>query len=709
MVRTGADDPITFQVVRNRLLAITEEMRIALQSVSGSPTVTEATDFFTGLYLPDGSFATMGHQVTHEAAPVGAFIRHLRAKRSVTIEPGDMFVGNDPYVAALHQNDVQMAGPIFREGELVAWAGVMAHETDVGGMDFASWSPGAREVYQEGLRIPAVKLVDRGRLREDVLELIVTASRLPAALGLDIRAFIATLNVATARLHALMDRHGLEMVGAAMRRMIDETEAQARERLRELPDATVHVRDFLEHDGHADRLYRVDLLMTKAGDELRLDFSGSSPQSPGFINATRSGLHGGVTGGLIPTLGFGLPWNEGLLRPVRIEAPDGLICTAQHPAPVGSATVETVWVVTNVVCHGLNLLLSASERHAARAQAVSSGTMATFNLGGVNQFGERFGLHLLDPLAGGSGAFASRDGIDAGGPPAVPVPGIADVESNEQVAPLLYLYRRLRPDTGGAGLRRGGASAEIAVTVHDVDSAEAIIMTHGAEVPNSVGLYGAAPGAMVCQQFGELDDTLQDLGPKPGRRTMTARDVFAVAWQGGGGWGDPIERNPEAVAHDVRRGVVTPEAAMRVYGVVLVDGRPDRDATADRRLAIRAERLGAPPAALPDPDAPGRPLGPALRLLATADGWEVRTRGGAVLGVGSTAWRGGALRRPFDPGTPLHPDLAMTAFYCPRSGERLAVDVHERDAGPEDDLLLAPPSPAATTMPVPLPHGDGHG
>lgn len=700
-------DPIAYEVVRNRLLAITEEMRIALQSVSGSPTVTEATDFFTGLYLPDGSFATMGHQVTHEASPVGAFIRHLQQRTTVDIGEGDMFIGNDPYVGALHQNDVQMAAPIFRDGRVAAWAGVMAHETDVGGMDFASWSPGAREVYQEGLRIPAVKLVDAGKLREDVLELIVTASRLPAALGLDIRAFIATLNVANSRLQELMDRQTSEFVEATMRRMIDETEEQTRERLRLLPDGTVHVRDFLEHDGHSDELYRVDLVLTKTGDQLVFDFGDSSPQSPGFINATRAGMRGGVTGGLIPTLGFGIPWNEGLLRPVEIIAPDGLICTATHPAPVGSATVETVWVVTNVVCRALSLLLSASERFADRAQGVSSGTMATLNMGGINQFGERFGLHLLDPLAGGSGAYASRDGIDAGGPPAVPIPSIADVETNEQKSPLLYLYRRLRPDTGGAGTRRGGASAEIALTVHGVEEADALIMTHGAEVPNSMGLHGGLPGSVVSQWFGsralesgyperlpgsltEMGGRWEELGPKPGHRTITGNDVFAVAWQGGGGVGDPILRDPESVLVDVRRGVVSERQAEELYGVVITDDGVDLEGSERKRLAIREQRLGEAPKTVDTvKDPSGRQFGPGLFLHHGNSGWEVRSRVGAVLGVGSTDWRAGALRRFLDLGIPLHPDLTATAFYCPASGDLLTVDVHERGAEPFDDLALA--------------------
>lgn len=669
--------PVTYEVVRHRLLSITDEMRIALQSVSGSPTVTEATDFFTGLYVPDGSFATMGFQVTHEAPPVGALIRHLVATGR-SIYDGDMFIGNDPYVGALHQNDLQMAGPVFHDGQVVAWAGVMAHETDMGGMNFASWCPGATEVYQEGLRIPAVKLVDRGEVRDDVLEMILAATRLPAALGLDIRAFIATLNVARDRLTSLFDHYGADQVSTVMHRMIDETERATRQRLTELPDATVRVRDYLEHDGHTNCLYTVDLVATKTGDTLVLDFSGSSPQAPGFINATRPGLAGGVTGALIPTLGFGIPWNAGLLRPVRIDAPDGLICTAQHPAPVGSATVETIWVVTNVVQKALNLLLAASPRHAHRAQAVSSGTMATFNLGGVNQFGERFGLHLLDPLAGGSGAFATHDGVHAGGPVAVPMPAIADVETNEQVSPLFYRHRRLKPGSGGAGQHRGGDTAEIAITLRGIPAAEALVMTHGAEVPNSTGLFGGWPGATVHQRFNG-----EPLGPKPGSIPMRPGDLFEVSWQGGGGYGDPRLRDRAAVTADVAAGLLSPKQARDLYGL--------------HTGSIAADSIDhARPGSI-DVDAPGRPLGPALRLVETDDGVQVRTIGGAVLSTGTTRWRTGAVAQPVDPaahGITLHEDLTVTAFTCPLSGIQLAVDVHRRDEDPLDDFELPPTRPA---------------
>jgi N-methylhydantoinase B len=372
---------------------------------------------------------------------------------------------------------------------------------------------------------------------------------------------------------------------------------------------------------------------------------------------------------------------------VRIEAPDGLICTAQHPAPVGSATVETIWVVTNVVQKALNLLLAASPQHAERAQAVSSGTMATFNLGGINQFGERFGLHLLDPLAGGSGAFACRDGIHAGGPVAVPMPAVADVESNEQVSPLFYLYRRLGLASGGAGRHRGGDAAEIALTLRAVAGAEALVMTHGAEVPNAAGLFGGWPGATVTQRFNG-----GRLGPKPGRIPMRPGDVFAVSWQGGGGFGDPLLRAPSDVASDVAAGLLSTRDAREVYGVVLDGTTVDGPATASCRARLRAGRIQADATPV-DPILvdTGRALGPALRLVEAAGRIEVRSIAGAVLSTGSTRWRTGAVARPADAaahGITLHEELAMTVFYCPVSGIQLAVDVHRAGEAPLDDIEL---------------------
>ncbi|HWK62479.1 MAG TPA: hydantoinase B/oxoprolinase family protein [Eoetvoesiella sp.] len=697
-------NPITYEVIRNRLIAMTEDMRVALQSASGSPTVTEASDFFTGIYLPDGSFASMGFQVTFQAPVVGTLIRHVQSRPYFKVQDGDMFIGNDPYVGALHQNDVQLTGPIFVDGELVAWAGVEAHETDVGGMDFASWSPKARDVYQEGMRIPCVKLVDGGEVREDVLDMILTASRLPAQLGLDIRAFIATVNVARERMTTLVRRYGAQTVVEVMKRMIAGSGNRLKARLTELPDGVYRASDFLEHDGHQNVLYKIDLELTKRSDRLRFDFSGSSPQAPGFINCTRAGLVGGVTGGLFPILAYDIPWNQGLLDCCDIEAPEGLVCTAQFPAPVGSATVEAIWVVSNVVSAALNKMLSASERYRPRAQAGNDGTMATFNLGGRNQFGEVFGLHLMDPLAGGSGAYASRDGVCAGGPINAPMPSIADVERNEQVAPLFYLHRRLAVDTGGPGKYRGGRSAEVALTLGGIDRADSLIMTHGAEVPNAAGLSGGWPGATIRQRFGYgavaegvsvPEGDWKELGPKPGLLPMTSQDVFSVVWQGGGGVGDPLLRDPAALRRDIEQGVVSPEAAQTIYGVVLDEqGRLDEPATQARRRALMDERAQGVPLRKVGADAVqvGR-LDDCLALWRDADGVHVVSPGGHVLCSNSTRWRAGAVPRTFRQlpaqyKIDLHEGLAMTAWYCPASGALLGVDLHEKGVVPADDVEL---------------------
>ena len=736
--QTPAVDPVVSQVVRGRLIAITDQMRLALQAVSGSPTVTEASDFFTGIFLPDGAFATMGHQVTFEAAPVGALIRHLLGN-GTELKDGDRIIGNDPFIGALHQNDLQMCAPLIVDGEVIAWAGVMAHQTDMGGMDFSSWSPNAREIWQEGLRIPAVKLVDGGELRQDVLDMILAATRLPAQVGLDIRAFIATLNVAADRLTELCRQYGTVLVQNVMTTMVANAEASVRARLRELPDGVIRVTDYLEHDGESDRLYSVDLVATKQGETVTLDFSGSSEQAPGFVNCSRPGLMGAVAGAVIPTLGFGIPWNEGLLRPFTVTAPDGLVCTAVSPAPVGSATVETIWVACNVVTKALNTLLAASATHAHRAQAVSSGTMATFNLSGRDRDGHFFGLHLMDPLAGGFGAFADHDGPNAAGPMGTPSPCIADVETNEQTSPLFYLHRRLARDTGGAGRQRGGLGAEVALTV-TVQNAQALVMTHGLEVPNSSGLGGGSPGGLVSQSFGvghlpnrtdvagraaavrplSAHDQLQfkALGPKPGSFPISATDVFAVRWQGGGGIGDPLDRDPEDVAADVRLDLVSLDHARVVYGVVFRTGGSssplgevgvvETAQTSQLRHELRAERLGTSVDSVPELTAPiapdGVPVGLApgarwlalsdrLRLVRKDDGlWQVRTVDGAVLAEGSTRWRQGAVR--FEPRLPdevvstLHPELMVTAWACPVSGHLLAVDVHRRGQEPSHDLDL---------------------
>jgi N-methylhydantoinase B len=328
--------------------------------------------------------------------------------------------------------------------------------------------------------------------------------------------------------------------------------------------------------------------------------------------------------------------------------------------------------------------------------------MATFNLGGRNQYGEPFGLHLMDPLAGGYAAFASKDGYEAGGPINSPAPAIADVERNELAAPLFYLYRRLACDTGGPGQYRGGASAEVALTLAGVEEADALIMTHGAEVPNACGLFGGYPGATVTQKWsnGAAKDGVYSgkadwisFGPKPGLRKMRRGDIFAASWQGGGGWGDPLDRDPVRVQRDCQNELVSPQAAADIYGVVLTDTQVDAEETRIRRALLKSERIRGR-ARIADCPAEAETIGwigPALKLVRLTDEIHVASRAGAILARGSTRWREGAVRAPFAASAALrlHEQLEMSCFYCPVSGDLLAVDVHEKGTHPIDDILLA--------------------
>ena len=710
-------DPIAFEVIRHKLMAITEEQRIAFQSISGSPVVTEASDYYTGLFLADGTIATMGYKVATQGGPMTLAIKMLlELFPEETLKPGDVFLSSDPYRAAVHQNDIQILQPLFHDGGLVAWAGFGAHEVDVGGMDFASWCPKAKDVYQEGIRVAGLKLSDAGVVREDVWRFVLSLSRLPQLLDLDMRGMVAAGHVSQKRMSELMNRYGVEGVQTAMAQMIAFSERKMRARLRALPDGCFEAVDFLEHDGHENRLYRISVKLTKTGDQLVIDFSDSSDQAPGFVNATRAGLRGAVVGGMFPSLAFDIPWNEGLLRPVEIISRQGSICDAKFPAPVGAATVEAVWVAKNALSAALSKMKACAPDLQDEVQAVSCGTMATVNMGGTDQYGHRYGIHFMDPMMSGFGAYNGDDGYDVGGSYSTPIPNVANVESNEFLSPMLYLHRRLAIDTAGAGTWRGGMAGSMAFTAHGVKETEALIMTHGLEVPNSSGLFGGYPGSCVKQTLcagsdllkrhanGDMPTRIEDLfgdrvemGPKPGLMPLHPGDVFQTSWQGGGGFGDPLDRDSDHVRDDVDFGRYSPAFAQAIYGVILDGDRVDQASTLATRAAMKADRLkqAAPPTAPQKDrvDAVEQPIGGSLQFgRLNARRWFACACGQA-LAPDSSNWRDGVACRKVEPaqintGIILHAELEMRQYLCPSCGSSLSVDVLQKDAPHPHDIKL---------------------
>jgi N-methylhydantoinase B len=696
-------DPITFEVVRNKLAAITEEQAITLKRVSGSVIVVHATDFNNGTYLADGSIVTMGPQVIMHTGTMSSVIRAIIEDLSENpgINQGDQFILNDPYKGAVHQPDVSIVSPIFHEGERIAWVGSCAHQLDVGGMVFGSWNTQATEIQQEAMLLPGVKLVEGGEIRHDLWQMIMGMTRLPQSVGLDLRAMIAANNVAEQRLIELMERYGANVVLSVMHTEIDISERQFRARLSALPDGVFRSVDFIDGDGLQDGLHNVSVTVRKQGDGIVFDMEGTSPQAEGFINCTRSGLIGGLFNGMLPLLAPDIRWNEGILRAVTLEAPEGIVCNATRPAPCSGGTISAAWVSMNAAVMAIARLAACSPLTAGDSQAVSKGSVPVVPMSGLDETGLPFGTMLLEGTAGGGGAGLGWDGLDPSGDFTTPRPSLGNVEDNEMDGPYLYLYRRLLTDTGGPGASRGGRSVGVALTPHGAAFVRASLVGHGVKAPNSVGMFGGLEGATVEARLLKGDGSDPDttglpdpaavragdaeiLNSKVAMFRLDRGDVFAWTSEGGGGYGDPLDREPARVAADVAQGIVSAQRAERDYGVVLSDGRIEDSQTAARRAAMRGERLdGRTPTREPgrlELAAGETPVGPALKLDAAR---HIRCRCGEDLGSAAGNYKDAALTRAVEPEhhgahLVLHPELELREHICPACATLLESEVVRR-------------------------------
>lgn len=719
---TDAVDPVTYEVIRHKLWSINSEGATTVEHVSGSP-VVHATDYNFGVYTATGQMAVIG---TYLLTPIytGAMAIEEFLRRFDDIEPGDVFIINDPYLAAMHQNDVQFCKPVFRDGEVVAWLGCMAHQVDLGGMDPGSWCTTATDVFQEGIRIPPGRIVRRDVVNQELWDTIVLNSRMHDTVANDFRAFLAGLRVAEQRFHELCDRYGAGQVRATMETTLDSTETDLRAMLRELPDGVYEHTSYLDRpdgsgrDGDAGiELLTVPCRLEKTGDRLVFDFSGSSPQSPAYGMTTRGGLLGAVATLMLCTFGSEVAWNHGLMRPVEVIAPDGLCVTAVEPMPVSGGAAGANWTATCSAGGALAKLLSFDERYEAFAFGPSDGSWQLNQWGGIDQHGEPFASMYMDALLWGGPAFSFRDGVDAGGSMVILGGGASDVEQQEMRHPLLYLWRRQVPDSGGAGTFRGGNGIQFALTPIDTEEVTGVLGTHGVALPNRTGVFGGLPGS--CATFervtasGALDrlgsgravTSLSDLdgehqvlpGVAPAARVRHG-DVFECTVQNGGGYGDPLHRDPERVAADVDSGAVSADAALRLYGVAVVDGRVDAGATEARRTEVRDSRRSrmTAPSGTVDPVG-GEPTGIWGASLVTRSGPDGpvascrhcdRTLGPITGGWEAIAGR--VLLGADDLGerVHVHDDLVTVAYVCPGCVTALWVDTEPAGGKSWTDFAL---------------------
>lgn len=611
-------DPLTYEVIRHRLTSITEEMGEALKRMSGSVVVTDCNDFDAAIMDEVGDVVQVGLYNTELAASLDMAVNWTlrnRARRP-GIGPGDMFLNNDPWVGGgLHQNDVSLFAPLFVEGELFCWTGAVAHQVDLGGVSPGSWSVAASDVFWESTPIPPVKIVEAGEIRDDIEDVYLRRSRVPKLVALDLRAKIGANNVAHERLRALCDKYGAATVKAVMRRTMDDAETRLRAKLRELPDGSWKSVAHQDSARAGDRgIYKVVLTLRKTGDRLTFDFTGTDPQVDGLINCTLTGLRGGIMPVVLTMLCGDIPWAPGgIWRCIDIVSEPGTINNCTFPSGIGKASVASGWATTNVATECLAGLLDAHPEHRTRLMSVCCGTWDFALLAGVDQRGGGFVTMLCDSMAGGLGARSDSDGVDTGGLACIPMGRVADVEMNEFAFPMLYLWRREEADSGGAGRFRGGVGASSCFIPYDspLGGVHLVVSAPGKALPLASGLSGGLPagtqfdvllrGTSVRAEFdrGRIPVALDELGgdrellPSHHETDLGPDDVYFTHWQGGGGYGDPLLREPGAVEADVLAHKVSRQGAEDVYGVVLDgDGHVDGDATTRRRSVLRRRRAG---------------------------------------------------------------------------------------------------------------------
>jgi N-methylhydantoinase B len=545
------------------------------------------------------------------------------------IHEADMFLSNDPWVGAAHQMDVTLLTPVFHEGKLFCWITNVLHQYDVGGITPGSFCPNARDSFDEGILIPPVKIVERGELRRDIEAVYLRASRKPYLVALDLRAQIAGNNTAKKRILGLIQRYGADVVKGVMRKIIDTAEQAFVAKLAKVPDGTWRERSYVEVAYVGDRkTYQVMLTMRKQGDKLIFDNAGTADQV-GAINTTYSGWRGS----LMTAINELLCWDQlyaigGALRHIEFRPALGCFTSATHPASVSTAPVQAMEISLYPAYNTISKMLSCDpelKRDVMTIGGTSQFPLTVFR--GIDQWGEKFGYLLLDPMVGAIGAFSFRDGIATGGQVRSPICRIGNVEHNEQSFPLLILHRKENTDSGGAGKYRGGNSASVAFIPHGTTHITQDTESSGAAIPTAPGLAGGYPANTNYYRFKRNTDVLQRFA----RRRLPASvdevegqeellqlrqidihqgpsDVYEVAFAAGAGYGDPLERDPEAVRKDVYLEDISPRAAREIFCVVLVgegeELRVDVEATTELRRRALVERLGREPQPYAGPTLP---------------------------------------------------------------------------------------------------------
>ena len=546
-------DPVTFEVVNNALVGVAEQMAATILRTSYSTVIREMLDYSTAVFDLDGRIIAQSCRIPIH---LNSMSRSLRTTLDESIpieewEEGDVVVTNDPYKGGQHLPDIQTFLPVFHDGRLVAVCGTLGHHLDVGGMRPGSYAGEAVEIYQEGLRIPPIKLFERGRLNERLFDLIACNIRLPDITLGDLRSQTAALEIGRDGVIELIARYGADVIRACMDEATQASEARLRARLRALPEGRYRGTCQVDDDGVVDEPIRIVTTLTIEGGSIHVDFTGTDRQRRSPINATLSSCESATYFAVLSVLDPTIPANYGVYQPIRITAPEGTVVNALPPAPVVGRNA-----ITHTIVNALTIALS--EVVPERITAGYYGMSNVYILSGDGGPDDGRGWIFFDIEVDGGGGRPAKDGLDCY---SQGIHNLANtpIEMVEATYPLRFRRYEFIPDSGGAGRSRGGLG--VRRDIEFLGERGTLDTQFDKFKVAPFGLFGGGNGATGRLVLNPDGPESRALASKTVDLEIRRGDVVSMWTQGGGGYGPPGERDPAAVARDVREGKLTADAA----------------------------------------------------------------------------------------------------------------------------------------------------
>lgn len=558
MVDMTTTDPITLEVVRNKVDGIANEMQSTLLLSSFSTVVKEGLDASASLFTPDGETLAQAIAIPIHLATLIPIVETItRTFPPDEMKPGDLYIMNDPYLGGTHLPDIAIVMPVFFNEKVIAFSAAMTHHQDVGGMSPGSVPPNATEIYQEGIRIPPLKLREGNEFNHTLVEMLKLNVRVPQVFMGDIGAQISACTVGARRISELADRYGYGQTLQIFNELLDRSELLTRKALEAIPDGTYSYVDYLDNDGvNLDESVRIQVAVTLRGSELHCDFEGTDPQTRGPFNAVRSGSQAAAYYAVRAVTDSSIPTNGGCFRPVSLHLPEGSLVNPVEPAPVNSRTATLKRIAGSIV----GALKGALPD---KIPADSAGELLVLSLGGKNLSGKPYVVGEFN--AGGSGGGPRKDGVDVietDGSNCMNMP----VEALELEAPARVHRMSLRRDSGGIGEYRGGLGC-----VREIEFlSDNIALTHRGERHRHAarGSRSGGDGAKAFSKIVRQDGSEEVVNSKL-FTVVHSGERLIVETAGGGGYGDPHERDRQSVQEDVRNRKVSEESAKKDYGLVI--------------------------------------------------------------------------------------------------------------------------------------------